>query len=230
MKSLVEKHVQAIQLRQQGASYSQIKKKLSVSKSSLSLWLRRYPLSNERIQELRGRNEQRIEKFRSTMRIKRETRLKKVYLQELKRLLPLTERELYIAGLFLYWGEGAKTTHSEISLSNTNPKIVKFFLFWLTHIFLVPKEKIVVRLHLYRDMKKEPAMKFWADILDLPLSQFRSPYIKKTTLRGLTYHGFGHGTCNLIVYGRDISEKVLMGIESIADHFSDSNGKISMRP
>ncbi|MEK7090172.1 MAG: helix-turn-helix domain-containing protein, partial [Patescibacteria group bacterium] len=60
----------AISLRKQLKSYSQIKKILGVSKSSLSLWLQNYPLPKWRIRELRDNNEQRIEKFRLTMQAK----------------------------------------------------------------------------------------------------------------------------------------------------------------
>lgn len=44
----------AIKMRESGMSYSQIKAELGVSKSTLSLWLRDLPLSDERIRELRA--------------------------------------------------------------------------------------------------------------------------------------------------------------------------------
>lgn len=69
----------ALILRKQGMSYSQIKKILKVSKSTLSLWLRNYPLSKQRIRKLRDWNEQRIEKCRETKRKKKEERLKQFY-------------------------------------------------------------------------------------------------------------------------------------------------------
>ncbi len=43
------------------------------------------------------------------MRLKRERRLKRQYNDVRKMLLPFSKRELFIAGLFLYWGEGGKT-------------------------------------------------------------------------------------------------------------------------
>lgn len=219
-KALIQKRLQAIKLRKEGKSYSQIKKAVGVSKSSLSLWLRQYPLSEKRLRELRDFNEQRIERFRNTMRAKRESRLEKVYQKEQNYLLPLTKKELYIAGLLLYWGEGAKTTPYAASLSNTNPEVVKFFLFWLISVLLVPKKKIIIRLHIYADMDKKEEINFWSKQLGLPLSQFKPPYVKKTTLRGLTYKGFGHGTCNLIVHGRQYIEKILMGINVISDEYT----------
>ena len=65
-------HAKALILRKQGKSYSQIKTILKVSKSTLSLWLRDYPLSRQRIRELRDWSEQRIEKCRETKRKKKD--------------------------------------------------------------------------------------------------------------------------------------------------------------
>ena len=216
---LIQKHLRAIELRKEGKSYSQIKNELQVSKSSLSLWLRDFPLPHEILVQLRDFNEKRIESFRNTWRRKRAARLRSIYKSQQQVLLPLTKRELYVAGLFLYWGEGGKTSNGMASLSNTNPKVMKFFLKWLTEILEVPKDKVIVRLHLYKDMDVRSETQFWSRELNLPLEQFRKPYIKETTLRGLTYKTIGHGTCNLIVYGQELREKILMGMEVVGDAF-----------
>ena len=94
----------ALLLRKRGESYSQIKKQLGISKSTLSYWLRDYPLSKERVSELRDWNEHRIENFRATLKKKRENRLRETYVEQQKSIFPLTQRELFLSGLFLYWG------------------------------------------------------------------------------------------------------------------------------
>ena len=116
----------ALELRKQQLSYSQIKAIVGVSKSTLSVWLKDIPLSRERINELRAQSEVRIEKFRETMQAKRQRRLSSVYENQKERLLPLSRKEIFVAGLFLYLGEGAKTK-TETSLSNTNPETMRFF-------------------------------------------------------------------------------------------------------
>ncbi len=92
----------ALALRKKEMSYSQIKKILGVSKGTLSGWLREYPLSKERISELRDKNEKRIERFRETMKRKREKRQKETYSTQKKNILPLSNREIFLAGLILY--------------------------------------------------------------------------------------------------------------------------------
>ena len=156
-KALIKKRIRATNLRLAGKSYSQIKKELKVSKSTLSYWLRNYPLSKKQLDKLVYKNERRIERFRNTMRLKRENRLKKVYKKEKQEILPLTSRETYIGGLFLYWGEGGKTAKTRTAFSNTNPEMIKFILYWLIKILNISKEKIIVRLYLYKGLAMERA-------------------------------------------------------------------------
>jgi transposase-like protein len=213
--ALKKKRIKALELRKKGRSYSQIKLELGVSKSTLSYWLREYPLSKERIKELRGNNQKRIEKFRETMRKKREGRRGRVFVQEKDSLLPMSERELYIAGLCLYWGEGGKTAEAQLTLSNTDPEMLRFFIKWLMEGLGVKRDQIKARLHIYSDMIEGSELNYWSKALGLRKSQFNKTYIKKNTSKRITYKSRGHGTCNLIVYGRDYYEKVMMGIQVI---------------
>lgn len=220
--ALREKKAEAIRMREAGASYSQIKEKLKVSKASLSLWLHEYPLSNERVRELRGNSPRRIERFRETMRLKREARLSAVRQRAAKTIGSLSEREMFIGGLFLYWGEGSKTTRTCTSISNTDPAVLRFFISWL-EILDIPKSRIKVYVHLYKDMDIEKEMKFWSRTLKLPLSAFRKPYIKNSLQTGLSYpQRFSHGTCNVLFENRDVMERVLMSLDFIRSKFAEN--------
>lgn len=210
----------ALILRKHGCSYSQIKRTLKVSKSTLSYWLHDYPLSKKRIRELRDWNERRIEKYRVTMRKKRETRLVQFYNEERGKIFPLTQRELFIAGLFLYWGEGSKRLDARLVVSNTDSAVIKFFIVWAIRSLGIPLNKFRVSLHLYNDMNLDQEVKYWSRILAVPLKQFGKPYIKKTSKYRINHKGtFGHGTCNVSICGARMSERVLMAIKSISDTY-----------
>lgn len=213
---------QAVKLRIQGNTYGQIRRTLGVSKGTLSSWLRNLYLSSEQILLL-NRNKSlakdlAIEKYRITRTNQRLDRIKKVLKEQEKTLLPLSKRELFFAGLFLYWGEGGKL-RGRITISNTDPKLVKFALFWMTEILDIPLDKIRARLHLYKDMNSEEATDFWSECLSLPRVQFGKPYIKKSNREGLTYKSFGHGTCNLHYGSVALSDKIAMSIKSISDKY-----------
>lgn len=207
---------QAIKLRKQGMSYSQIKADLGVNKSTLSLWLRDLPLSEKRLRELRDFNEVRIEKTRETKRRKRDARLSSVLDKVSKDIGTITERELLIAGFFLYWAEGGKTKTYTVTLSNTDPQMIKVYIKWIKLIG-GSIDKMYIRLHLYSDMSEIDEIKYWSKQLCVSNKHFRKSYIKKSKIADLTYVSRGHGTCNVIVPGRDISEYVLQGLQKIAN-------------
>jgi DNA-binding transcriptional MerR regulator len=208
----------ALKLRRNGLSYSDIKTRLNVSKSTLSLWLRDLPLTRERINELRSNSPRRIERYRETMRLKKETRLSAVFKKAQKDIGSLSKREIFIAGLFLYWGEGGKTKPYTISLTNTDPNMIRFYMLWLKELG-VPLSKIKVCLHLYSDMDIHKATQFWSDILHIPKTQFRTPHIKKVDSSKVFYRGYGQGTCNIILDNRDMSEYVLQALSYIRESY-----------
>lgn len=221
MKAKFKEKEEAIRLRLAGESYSRIKKIIGVSKGTLSLWLGNMPLSQDRIKELRDWNEVRIERYRETRRKKRDAIIAQVYKSERKKILPLSPRDIFIAGLFLYWGEGGKTKTAEISLSNTNPEIIKTFIYWLENAFAVDRKKLKIRLHLYKDMDAKKEINFWSKSLAISISQFRKPYIKDSNRSSITYkNGFGHGTCNVNLGSANIARKVLIGLQVLKDYFS----------
>lgn len=206
----------ALTLRKKGMSYSQIKEKLGISKSTLSGWLYSMPLSEKRIRELQANNPIRIEKYRNTMRAKKEIRLKEVYKKVSKDIGNLSTRDLFLAGLFLYWGEGTKAQNSLVALTNTNPAMIKFFINWLK-LFGVKNKDLKIKLHLYSDMKIKESLDFWAKELNIPICQFYKPYIKKNTSKSISYkNGFGKGTCSVIFGDRDLWEYTMMAIKYIS--------------
>jgi hypothetical protein len=213
-------HNKALILRKEGKSYSQIKRLLNVSKGTLSVWLKNYPLTKGRIRELRDWNEARIEKYRDTIRKKREFRLNTFYWEQKKIILPLTKKELYMAGLFLYLGEGAKSKTTELSVTNTNPAIIKFFIYWINKSFGIEKDKLKIQLHLYKDMDINYEIKYWLNSLKLSAIQFYKPYIKKSNKKSINHKGdFGHGTCAVIYGNARLTEKIHMAMKVINDKF-----------
>lgn len=217
----VLEHREALRLRKEGKSYSQIKNVLGISKSTLSDWLHKYPLTKEQIDSLRGLNEIRIERYRNTMRRKREERYLLYYTQEKEKWFPFSERELFIAGLFLYWGEGNKADRNVLSVSNTDPSVIKFALNWITNCLSISRNFVRIQLHLYSDMDINRETYYWVRQLNLNKNQFCKPYIKESKKTGLDQKGlFGHGTCNIRVCKTEIKERILMIIKAVSDVYS----------
>lgn len=202
----------AINLRLKGKSYSEIKKNLGVNKSTLSGWLKDYPLPEDKMRELRDNNPKRIENFRNTMANKRRNRLEKVFLKVKKDISKINSRDLFIGGLFLYWGEGSKRDRGGISFTNTNPAMIKFFIKWL-ELMGYGRNLLKVNLHLYADMDSEKQINFWSKELHISKEKFRKPYIKEKKLSEIKYkNGFGQGTCSVILEKQEVNDYILSAL------------------
>ena len=217
----VIEHRKVLILRKQGKSYSQINRELGIPKSTLSDWLCKLPLSKSQIRLLRDFNQQRIEKCRNTKRKKLERRLLEKYKIQKKKIGVLSKRELFIAGLFLYWGEGGKSSRNVLSLCNTDPSVIKFTLFWINKCLHVSKKKIHINLHLYSDMDVTKETNYWSRVLRIGKDQFTKPYIKKSKKTDLDQKSFGHGTCSLYVCNTSLKENILMTIKVISDIYGE---------
>lgn len=217
----------AIKLRLSGATYNSIRDSLGVSKSTLAGWLKNIPLSDKQIQNIKNdARTKRIESYIKTTKERRRKIFESFCIQEKSALLPLTERELLIAGLFLYLGEGAKSDWWRIQISNTDPSIIRFSVYWLTKILGADKNKLKIQLHLYSDMDVSREIKFWQNITRLRINQFIKPYIKKTSSQKIDHPSFGHGTCNVYISKVDLKHKIMAGIKVILDSI---NGPVVQR-
>jgi hypothetical protein len=207
----------AINLRKEGKSYSEIKSLLGVNKSTLSGWLKDMPLSSERMRQLRDHNLKRIENFRRTMAEKKKAKLDLVFGKVKKDISRLKDRDLFIGGLFLYWGEGSKRDRGGISFTNTNPAMIKFFIKWLG-LMGFGKDKLKVNLHLYSEMDQVKQINYWSKELGISKKQFRRPYIKNSFSRDIKYKsGFGQGTCSVILEKQEMNDYILMALKYLEE-------------
>lgn len=219
MTKFIEKR-KVIELRKQGKSYSEIKKIINVSKSSLSLWLKDVVLTKDQIKGIQEKKLRAVERYKKSMRLKREERLKKYYDDQFKKWTPLSKREELIAGLFLYWGEGNKVSSNSISISNTDPSVIRFSYYWIKNCLNISEEKISIRLHLYKDMNIDKETNYWLNQIGVKRNQFKSPYIKNSLRSDIDQKGFGHGTCGIWAFKTEIKENITMAIKAISDSYA----------
>ena len=129
----------------------------------------------------------------------------------------LSKKDVFIAGFMLYWAEGTKTAVASISLANTDPAMLKFFIKWL-ELIGIDRNIIKARLHLYSDMNITKQTLFWSKELGISAERFQKPYIKESKLSEISYkNGFGQGTCNVKINDQERLNYILMGTKYIKD-------------
>lgn len=109
-----------------------------------------------------------------------------------------TDRDLFVAGVALYWAEGAKDKpwrrNGRVILINSDPDVLALFLRWLD-LLGVPEEDRTYRLNIHESAEVTTHERWWAERLGVPIANFARATIKRhkpTTVRRNTaehYHG-----------------------------------------
>ncbi len=214
---------EAVRLRcEERLSYSAIKKRLGVAKSTLSYWLKEYHLSDSELLTLRrngwSKGEASREKYRRTMRLIKSEKEQKVYNKYIKSLSRLSDKALFIAGLMLYSAEGDKKNHTRIVIANTDIDIILFFTNWAIKYLGIKKEVIKIQLHLYEDMDIEEEKKYWVDGLKMDARQLYKVQIRVSQKSSFTYsESYRHGTCSLYILSVEKKMEVMAAIKAFFD-------------
>jgi len=216
---------EAVKLRiEENLSYGEIRKRLGVPKSTLSYWLREFPISEEKIRELcrQGwkKSEASRERFRITMRKKREVRNREFYDKYQKIFTAPTKDAFFVAGLMLYLSEGDKRRYERINLVNTDPRIIKFFIKWLNEFLKIEKENIRAQLYLHEGMDAEIEKRFWADELGFSRTQFYKTQVRKLRKGSYSYkESSRHGTCGIYITNTEKKRELMMAIQAFTDRY-----------
>ncbi|MBI4039387.1 hypothetical protein HY388_00990 [Candidatus Daviesbacteria bacterium] len=138
----------------------------------------------------------------------------------LKSALTNKEEKLQIAGLMLYWGEGAKTGQYTVDLANSNPLIIKLFVKMLREIYNISEERLRVLLYCYANQNVQRLISYWVKITGISQKQFSKPYVRQDFLeekKNKMPHGLIHIRYNdkklLTLIRSDIEKLVIRFIE-----------------
>ncbi len=199
----------AIKLRKKGRSYSEIRKKIKVSKSTLTSWLRDIELSpgqKERLfVTLRQQNGYRLARLNRNKK-KRETER---IIAEAKTQLPLLfNNPLFISGLMLYWAEGDKSDEREVvKFSNSDSRMIAFMMRWFREICKIDNSKFRAAIHIHELHCRARIENYWSGITGIPKEQFHKTQIKPTSL-GQRRNKLYDGTCAVVVNSRNLFRRI----------------------
>ncbi|MBX7552345.1 hypothetical protein ABZX95_18075 [Streptomyces sp. NPDC004232] len=186
----------ARELRLQGWTYDQIEAELGCSRSSVSLWVRDLPKPEPRYtpEEQRALMQEGLARRRAAEDEKRKE-TKRAAREDVERL---SDRELFLVGVALYWAEGSKSKpydrRERAIFVNSDPGVIQTYLAWLD-LLEVDRERLSFRLLIHESADVAGAHRFWAAVADIDTSVFAKPTLKKhnpKTVRkntGDDYHG-----------------------------------------
>ena len=176
----VEKQNRARDLRAQGWTLTEICEELACSKASASLWCRDVEVDEE---VLERRRRDRFLKGNEGARLRGPNKLqrrKQAEIEEMRRagfdeVGVLSDRDLMIAGIALYAGEGSKTP-GEVRFANSDPRMIVLFVEWMRRCFGIDPGEMRLRLYLHEGLDLDAANTFWSELTGIPIERFRKPY------------------------------------------------------
>jgi hypothetical protein len=175
-------HDQAVRLRLQGRSYREIQAILGVSKSSLSLWLRDIPLTEEHRVALAEKKLAAVRRRAASLHAASRAKEERLANEAAAQISMLSEGELFVAGVVAYWAEGAKTKpwgrRERVEFINSDPGLIRLFLSWLDLVG-VSKEELTYRVAIHESADVEAALRFWSDVVQAPLGRFLRTTLKR---------------------------------------------------
>ena len=93
----------------------------------------------------------------------------------------LTNRDLLISGICLYWAEGSRKRRVA-AFTNYDPETVKFMMKWFIRIFKVNKKDFSLRVGINKIHagRLDEVISFWSKITKIPKCQFWKTTLIKT--------------------------------------------------
>ncbi|MBV7246616.1 hypothetical protein [Streptomyces sp. MW-W600-10] len=152
----------ARELRLRGMTYDRIQVELGCSKSSISLWVRDLPKPERK----RSREESTAigrRGWEATLQ-RRDTERQAQKQKASDEVGAMSDRELFLLGVGLYWAEGSKSkpyrTQERVTFVNSDPGMIEVFLAWL-RLLGVAEERLRFHVHIHETADIAAAEQYW---------------------------------------------------------------------
>ncbi|MFD7085419.1 hypothetical protein [Streptomyces sp. NPDC059918] len=220
----------ARELRLQGLTYDQIRVEPGCSKSSISLWVRDLPKPERRrtpeeASAVAKRGWERTLQLREAERC----RTKQEAATEVG---ALSDRELFILGVGLYWSEGSKDKPYErrerAVFVNSDPDMISVYLAWL-RLLGVREDQVRYFLMIHESADVAEAERFWVEHVEGDPSQFTKTTLKRhnpTTRRRNTGEKYRGCLAVRVLKSADLYRRIegwWCGIVGAASQFDQPN-------
>ena len=200
----------ATKMRREGRSYSEIRNALRIPKATLSDWFSKINWSKKLKVELAHAAQTESTRRMIALDAVRGKHLARAYAEARREARAEFERlkynPLFIAGLMLYWGEGDKRTRGQVRLANTDPELIRLFVYFLRNACRIPAEKIKASVLIYPDLNAEKCREYWSRRSRIKIRNFHSCVVisGRHKTRRLSY-----GVCSTFVMSTYFKEKIL---------------------
>ncbi|MEX0683535.1 MAG: helix-turn-helix transcriptional regulator [Dehalococcoidia bacterium] len=201
---------------EEGLAITDIARRLGVSKSSVSLWVRDIALTPEQHDALHGQNRARYRQAAGNAVWSAQRRQQRASWQIEGHIAASQGDPVHAAGCMLFWAEGSRLRNG-VEFTNSDPEMIRHFVAFLRRYFDVPNEKLRVACNLFADHveRQREVEQFWLDLVGVPRECLNktmvnrySRYSQKKRQNKLPY-----GTCRVTVNSTQIEQHLYGAIQ-----------------
>lgn len=207
----LEEQARARELRAAGWTMPEIATHLGVSRSSVSLWTRDVPVDAAVARS--PRSGRRLRGSEHPLRKRKLAEIAELTEQAVSRVGAASSRDLLVAGLALYAGDGSKTGGS-VRFANSDPRMVAFHCAWLRSCFDIDEARLRVRLYLHHGLDLDAATAHWSTVTGVPVDQFTKPY-RAVPDASIRHNKHRHGCAHVIYSCARTSRAVLAQMDAL---------------
>ena len=209
-------------LRKEGLSYTSIGEKYSVSKSTLSYWLKgiddngaKYLHREQWMKIIQPMGALANKKIRD----KRLGLIRERVIHEVRNINYACVSDKSMLAV-LYWAEGAKGRGGGVTFANTDPELMSLFVSLFRRCFKVEERKFRIRLHLHYYHDEKRIKEYWSMLTGIPLNQFTKTYRKRRGTNKL-FRKNSLGICFLRYHSEAIKDEIMMYARCLANRLID---------
>jgi len=206
--------------REDGLPINEIARRVGVSKSSVSLWVRDIELTAEQHATLRAMNPAYNRQLNGWLRVAERHRARRLAAQQSGRELARRGEPLHLGGCMLYWGEGAKGPPHQVCFSNSDPEMVRLFVVFLKTYFEIDAGDIRISCHLFADhlVRQREVERYWLNVADLPDESLRKSVVNlySRSSKRKRINKLPNGTCQVVLSRVHVLQSIFGSIQEYA--------------
>ena len=161
---------------QKGLTFKEIMAEFpSLSKSTVSYWVRDIQLKPEHKERILYKQLQRrieFQKYNKCKHLRAIRDTNRIMSRAAAEVGELSKKELKIAGAALYWAEGHNKSDHVIEFVNSDPKMVLFIMRFFREVLKINEQRFRCRMTLHPSIDVNKCLKFWSRLTGIPRRQF----------------------------------------------------------
>jgi len=212
---------QAICMRNQSATYNEINRLLGVPKGTLRGWFKKAEASGKLRSRLLTGNQmkwaQNIITYNKKRALVAREKAEDIRRQAADKVAKLSDRDLALVGIALYWAEGDKRSRWRLDFSNSEPAAIRLMMKFFREICEVPEEKFKPWVQIHQNISAKKAIGFWSKITNIPPDRFTiQNQTSKSSKSKRPGDRLPYGTLHIRIHGGELANRVKGWVEGLA--------------